>query len=836
MGEQSPKISSSPSSRLSQPGNKMYTITNKELLAKASKVAAAPSGVVAVPFRMRRVLERAISARRHCAEWFAMTSNNDDLREEDGHLHFIAVLEQAFSILEHVLPSSPKKGSNRPYRPLSSMELDNSPEEKPISDSVNTFAALTVEDADPLDITTTNSDIESFSSDKNISNNVTYELETDSRSDLLFAIFCLFQELRLIRNHLKEVWERHIEQINDLMTAATVTNAAIQFVSGLEQMTYQKYSQEFSDCGCYECILGLVVPEAFQGQKHSEAIRKCVNAVARSPDENWFASIAATLIKYRDNLPKGPLKKNSPLLPVPALIASDQPEIGTRVPSNEIRAEKEDELLTKLLFEMVLWNNMLEDRSSAKPNDSIPSILLVGDELTTIMSPLWKQRKVPLSAVFGARVLLDIHELFGKAVHLMADTMRLDTKVALNSLRLGDPEVMPEDIRLIASDGVSLAILDDLETKFDCGIPTRDDVLHSYKCSILKAVKPAASAYKIIAERKMQEKIGEGDGGPKKLKFIEMDPDTRFGWNHNPLLCGTRLMDLTVDLETCGAGVGSSTGTPLAAAYLYHTLQQLKCCPTPWPEMEKLIGFQVRPLFAGELPMTIDAILSRLRLRLSAFDNSPSRTKNGRKQDKRLDKKCRVHLRPSMISNCFFEFFRGNQSFPETFGRLNEGLKGFHRYISRPTLTSEQRKAPQETALTDTLEALERYMIRGVEFMKIDYILITRLSDELIQYVWAHFQRKGYTRTGKLEITQAPFFVEDLLDLVKQREDDNRTRLRRGEPLDNRQPLKEAAKAFEEFWGFKLYTPKLKVNKERAERIHLRRRASMDLLPMHIPL
>jgi hypothetical protein len=77
----------------SEPGVK-HTITTKDLLRQAEVVA----GRINMPTGLRRVLERAIHARQRCAEWF-QTSMVENKYSNEGHQHFIEVLEQTLDIL-----------------------------------------------------------------------------------------------------------------------------------------------------------------------------------------------------------------------------------------------------------------------------------------------------------------------------------------------------------------------------------------------------------------------------------------------------------------------------------------------------------------------------------------------------------------------------------------------------------------------------------------------------------------------------------------------------------------------------------------------------------------
>ena len=54
---------------------------------------------VTIPLNVQRVVQRAIRARRRCADWFRQTGAKSDASVE-GHDHFISILEEALGILK----------------------------------------------------------------------------------------------------------------------------------------------------------------------------------------------------------------------------------------------------------------------------------------------------------------------------------------------------------------------------------------------------------------------------------------------------------------------------------------------------------------------------------------------------------------------------------------------------------------------------------------------------------------------------------------------------------------------------------------------------------------
>ena len=55
----------------------------------------------------------------------------------------------------------------------------------------------------------------------------TENAETAKREEAIFAAFCLFEDLRKLRNFVKQIWQDYKERKIDLISAAVTTNTAI---------------------------------------------------------------------------------------------------------------------------------------------------------------------------------------------------------------------------------------------------------------------------------------------------------------------------------------------------------------------------------------------------------------------------------------------------------------------------------------------------------------------------------------------------------------------------------------------------------------------------------
>ena len=166
-----------------------YTVTTKELLSQAQAVAASVNPAVTLPAGLRNIVERTIRARQRCAEWFRRSKVQNKYSNE-GHAHFIKVLEQSLDILDpSPATSSPASKEGTKTTPITTAA--NS-----VGDLANRFGLLDVEDtphvddpADVAEIVNSANTPKKTKASKGKPVVQTYELE-DDEEDMAFLIFC----------------------------------------------------------------------------------------------------------------------------------------------------------------------------------------------------------------------------------------------------------------------------------------------------------------------------------------------------------------------------------------------------------------------------------------------------------------------------------------------------------------------------------------------------------------------------------------------------------------------------------------------------------------------
>ncbi|KAK3705020.1 hypothetical protein LTR37_013537 [Vermiconidia calcicola] len=187
-----------------EPTRTHYSVSTSELLKQAESVAGSTKKPIRLPDEIQRVLERAIAARRRCADWFLKTGVQDK-RSETGHSHFIKILQRALDLLGPSAPSQePTAGQHEENGTAGATEKN--PDHHAAS-LENRFASLDVEDGED-DVTV--ADITNIATNTPGSKNKTpttnvYDLELDEHSEATFHVFCYMEDLHRLQHQLLEL-------------------------------------------------------------------------------------------------------------------------------------------------------------------------------------------------------------------------------------------------------------------------------------------------------------------------------------------------------------------------------------------------------------------------------------------------------------------------------------------------------------------------------------------------------------------------------------------------------------------------------------------------------
>ena len=189
---------------------------------------------VKVPRSVIRILQRTIAARKECAVWFEVKAKEEKALSESvkRHSYFVSVLAKALEILEpHVAP-------------VETGSAGKDEGTKPITTSTNKFAVLEMEDFEQqdevnlLDNQTRNTDNTRARGQK-CSINV-YEAEA-ADEDLVFATYCLFQDLDRIQDCICQLWKEYLNGEVSLINASATSNTAVEVVERMEMDFFSSF-------------------------------------------------------------------------------------------------------------------------------------------------------------------------------------------------------------------------------------------------------------------------------------------------------------------------------------------------------------------------------------------------------------------------------------------------------------------------------------------------------------------------------------------------------------------------------------------------------------------
>lgn len=218
-----------------------HTIKTHELLRQAEVVSK--NAKIKIPDAIVHVVSRAIKARRRCAAWFQKTGL-DNGHSNEGHAHFIEVLEKAMGILKPDFETSNSQGKTDKVAETQATATKSKARSTAhdLSGLSNRFSNLDVEDTEGLvDTETTIQSLSSTVAGKSAQKTAPpkavdiYELEYDDSFDRLFDVFCFFEDLHRLQDFLTDTWRKYKTFEIDLLSVSLTTNAALDIIRREEE-------------------------------------------------------------------------------------------------------------------------------------------------------------------------------------------------------------------------------------------------------------------------------------------------------------------------------------------------------------------------------------------------------------------------------------------------------------------------------------------------------------------------------------------------------------------------------------------------------------------------
>ncbi|KAF4629354.1 hypothetical protein G7Y89_g8792 [Cudoniella acicularis] len=376
-----------------------YTITSRNLLEQAQAVA----GRVEVPDGLRKVLKRAIEARQRCAQWF-QTSKVENQYSNEGHQHFISVLEQTLEILGPG-KETPSAADVKEKTKGKKRQVDEA------SDALweelrNRFQSLAVQETPDAD---ENEEVLDESAD------YSYELEEESEeTKMSLMIFCFFEDMHRVQDFLHSIWRGFKAGDVNLMTASLITNAAVDVVRQNEEEILAAAPNLFSKKRSYDTIaIVIFYADAFSQGQDPEAKMKSNEFLRPTPfDDFIYLSTAKILMKFDYLSAMQPKSPDYPLpsFPLRAGFVSRPDLLGTPYMDKK---EEEDTLLSQLLIDLDLYDTFGKE---TREHGLIENFAPAEDELSFGLRKLRKEGVISVWLVFAARIFLDLQDILGKDI------------------------------------------------------------------------------------------------------------------------------------------------------------------------------------------------------------------------------------------------------------------------------------------------------------------------------------------------------------------------------------------------------------------------------------
>lgn len=338
-----------------------YAIPLKDFVSIAKAIAFSTKPTIRMPNSVVSLIRSVIGLRRQATEFFARMSKSRSSATVQaataGHRHFITVLEAVLTIFDS-----------------SSKDTDDL-----TSEATNLFDALTVEEpSDAAEAEPAAANLKKKGSSANEA--AEYELQTTS-DDIVFTIFSFFKDVNDVRQYLQGVWKDYRQGKVDAMSAAVTTDTAF---------TLLKHSS------------GDVL-EALPGQTKYQGMVAVLNDYleklggASDAFGDWTCLQTANLLKsYEDVLDPGSVPVMKP------------GHFGVYNAKNDWSKMSDHEKYQEDLI--VLLELLPEFTKLSRTKMYVPA----QDELTTGLRKMMDANAMdalPMYAIFGTQILLDIHHV-----------------------------------------------------------------------------------------------------------------------------------------------------------------------------------------------------------------------------------------------------------------------------------------------------------------------------------------------------------------------------------------------------------------------------------------
>ncbi|TGO11520.1 hypothetical protein BTUL_0107g00040 [Botrytis tulipae] len=759
---------------LRAPSNK-YIITTEEILKQANFI----TGKIELPQTVRKVLQRAIRARKRCAHWFE-SSKFGNQSSNRGHQHFIELLQDILSALDQS-----QNDRSHPNSTDVSCNTSRNPQDTESSwtELSNSFQNLDVEDCLEKDSEVENDE---ESPEPNADTLDTCELEEESlEMKMSLIIYYFFEDLHRIQDFLHGIWKRYKDKTLDIFSATLITNTAFELVRRSKQEILSNAPKLFSKKRSYDTIAAVIfyANELNTGKDPTQKM-ELKEWLRPTPFED-FIYLSTARTPYMD------------------------------------KKEKEDVLLSQLIIDLDLFDTY--NRLTKEDEIRGPALYAspAADALTAGLQKLKNEGHISVTVVFASQVFLDLNEILGdnitagredwgrlawkcrrsldsclwlpkdtvsghwwdpSGLHMIKkineinsrytdytmfrrlkeclaksncsesdwgivnDNESTSTKSLVNRLDQGSSSTSA--LQPMASEntyrtqqgtlpGVQFSkdlVLTNTYTRFpECGFRSNGKLTHDWSKKWLVSIGAFTKASN--TETHNQQLIE----GVKQLdiRLIKPHGDLLFLCKQNPVYCGMLALRLSTSYDEAGLSHSDFHLVMTFTAHLYQECVRNNFIQKRWPAMETMIELHKKEIFNGTVPMSADEAYN-------IFSKDFHLCKVSNREYTRAKPSPNLRM-PKLSRNTLSLAIRPFLEHQATFNEATNNLQNLVQSLPLAVMMNKKNRiAKRQLTSLQFLRVLEDFLPDEIPKIQFDYISLTNICYPLLEKI-----RLGIDPNGK---------------------------------------------------------------------------------------
>jgi hypothetical protein len=596
------------------------TISCIELLKRVDFIVRDSSAKLSVPIPIQNVLQHAIKARRKCSAWFeamsdkanAVSQANKQETPRDGYLHFIEVLEEAFETLTPFFGETPKRKRTKAKKfAKQSSSIVNSAPENEMGTLSNRFGMLEVEV--PQDDCNSGSGpsrpVEKVPGNSHTKTEIKIGLEVQKEDDVKFIVFCFFEDLRELREFLQETWKHAMMNESDISAASVITNVALDLVSKSEENIIPLATDDAAGVDSYWHIFRHIVPDEY-GSSPKNGVEDCAKAT-------WIDTIYLCIYHaLRNYILHSRDPQSSTIIPCVRPLGVDYQNCLDVFETLDLESE---EWLIKMLHDLWLdgyYDKAKEDMTylgqagwfqKPQPTSSPYRVAPIEDSITRALKLALVTGSIGVTAVFAARIMLDIHKIVGNGGIQLEEKLRHQAAIACSNLQVvWTTEHGP--VAEVASMAEPCCNAD-----------------HRYRQSLLAWIlqnilypKMAGIKSELMSLTHLNSMLKTQLLNIKDPRCIQLAEDPGFYYKNNPLWLGLESFRFEIHRMDYGMHRVNCSASTASAAHIYNAVRQASFLDLKWETLDHFIALHIGDLFRGSLPTKKDEIENRFLIFLGA--------------------------------------------------------------------------------------------------------------------------------------------------------------------------------------------------------------------------